>query len=100
VIGIFNKFLNDQSEYDFKINKQDLKRNLEYKVLTHVSKFTNDQVEKDFLIKNFTYTTVNSKNKKLPKLTSVLSPQFNKTQFGQFSGEKKMFETRGKKNLL
>jgi hypothetical protein len=67
---------------------------MEFKVLTHVSKFTNDLVDKDFLMKNLIHTTVNSKSRKLPKLTAVQTSQINKIQFG---GEKKMYDTRGKK---
>ena len=95
VTGIFNKFINDQSSFDFKVTKGDLKRSLEFKVLTHVSKFTNDLVGQDFLIGN--HTTLNSKRGKLPKLTSIQSSQINKIQFG---GEKKMYDTRGKMNFL
>ena len=87
--------MNDQSHYEFKVKQRDLKRSIEFKVLTHVSQFTNDLVDKDFLIKNLTHTTVNSKSKLLPKLTSQQTKSLNKINFG---GEKKMYDTRGKNN--
>ena len=88
--------MNDQSDYEFKIKRGDLKRSMEFKVLTHVSQFTNDLVDKDFLIKNLTHSTVNSKSKKLPKLNTQQTMSLNKINFG---GEKKMYDTRGKKNI-
>lgn len=61
--------------------------------MTHVSKFTNDLVDKDFLMKNLSYTTINSKSRKLPKLNFK---QNNKQiSLNQYSTEKKMFESRG-----
>ena len=84
--------MNDQSDYEFKVNRGDLKRSMEFKVLTHVSKFTNDLVDKDFLMKTLTHTTINSKSRKLPKLNLGQTPQLSKNQFG---GEKKMYDTRG-----
>jgi hypothetical protein len=66
-----NNFINNQSAYEMKIRKEDLKRSIEYKVLTHVSKFTNDLVEKDFLM-NLHNKSINAhhSNNNLPQLKS------------------------------
>jgi len=68
VTGIFKNFLNDQSAFDTKVRKEDLKRSVEYKILTHVSKFTNDLVDKDFLINANNKSSELQKFRLLPKL--------------------------------
>lgn len=61
-----------------------MKRSIEFKVFTHLSKFTNDLVEKDFL---FNSTTRNI-DKKLPKLPS---------KTGRIShGSETIYDKRGK----
>lgn len=78
--------MKDQSHFDYKVKKSDLKHSIEFKVLTHVSKFTNDLVEKDFLSKN---TLFNSSKGKLPALANKSANLMNK------NGEK-LYETRSK----
>lgn len=82
--------MNDQSQYETKIKKEDLKPNMEFKVLTHVSKFINDSVEKDFLLN--CNNTLTQKNKSLPKLKN----NFKFTTKNSFnSSEKKFHDTKG-----
>lgn len=90
--GIFNKFLNDQSNYDYKVKKCDMKRSIEFKVLTHISKFTNDSVDKDFLMNSQSF--INSGKGKLPKISSSTNNN-NPRKFSTINPEK-LFEARGK----
>ena len=96
VTGIFNNFLNDQSQFDTKIKKEDLKRTIEFKVLTHVSKFTNDLVEKDFLINNVNKNSQSQKIKFLPKLKN--SQKYNTKS--SFNTSERFYDTRGKNNFI
>lgn len=84
--------MNDQSAYDKKIKKEDLKRSIEFKILTHVSKFTNELVEKDFLMTSFTNNNPNSQNSKyLPQLRNSRKYMNNSS----LNSNEKKYDTKG-----
>lgn len=90
--GILNNFLSDQSAYDTKIRKEDLKRSIEFKVLTHVSKFTNDLVEKDFLATSHNRSIASRQSSNnLPQLRS--SKKYTKSTL---NSAEKFYDTKGK----
>lgn len=89
--GIFNNFLNDQSAFDSKIRKEDLKRSIEFKILTHVSKFTNELVDKDYMINTNNKSSELQKVRLLPKLKNS-----NKYKMKlSFNSSDKFYDTRG-----
>jgi len=74
------------------VKKEDLKRSIEFKILTHVSKFTNDLVEKDFLMTSFTNNVPSSKNSKyLPQLRNSRKYMNNSS----LNSNEKKYDTRG-----
>ena len=92
VTGILNNFLSDQSAFDTKIRKEDLKRSIQFKVLTHVSKFTNELVEKDFLANSHNKSINSQISNNLPQLRSSKKYNNNST----FNSAEKFYDTRGK----
>jgi len=97
VTGIFNNFISDQSAFESKIRKEDLKRSIELKILKHVSRFTNDLVDKDYVVNAKVRSSEALKMRLLPKLKNSNNKY---SKFPLISSAEKLYDTRGRNQIF